>query len=229
MAGLGGADYGAHAAEAAAPGEPLREPVDELRETLVQRSLRGGKVLEVGCAGVAGADEGEYSRPRRLGCRDERLQRVKAEQRVDSEGVDTETGDRPPGGGGLTDQRLRVSSGGDRDVTALAVGDDEEAGRPRRLADLGQGRPARRSEALEAGELGLCRDAGGARSLDQRPAVGRDSRRGTLGGACAPIATGLAGADLGRVRIEAEADLAAALFDERRQPIREWAQGRFSP
>ncbi len=229
MTGLGGADDGAHAAEAAAPGEPLREPVYELREALVQRSLRGGKVLEVGGAGVAGADEGEDSRPRRLGCGDERLQRVEAEQRVDGEGVNPETGDRPPGGGGLADQRLRIGGRGDRDVAALAVGDDEEAGRPRRITDLGQRRPARRSEALEAGELGLCRDAGGARSLDQRPAAGRDGRRCTLGGACALIAAGLAGAELGRVRIEAEADLAAALVYERRQPIREWAQGRFSP
>jgi hypothetical protein len=33
----------------------------------------------------------------------------------------------------------------------------------------------------------------------------------------------------GRVRVEAEADLAAALFDERREPIRKRDQGRFSP
>jgi hypothetical protein len=58
--------------------------------------------------------------------------------------------------------------------------------------------------------------------------VRRDGRRGCLGGPRARIA-GLAGPELRRVRIEAEADLAAALFDERRQPIREWDQGRFSP
>jgi hypothetical protein len=34
---------------------------------------------------------------------------------------------------------------------------------------------------------------------------------------------------LGRVGVEAEADLTAALFDERRKPIREGGQGLLSP
>ncbi len=49
-----------------------------------------------------------------------------------------------------------------------------------------------------------------------------DRGRRPLGGTARPGREGLAGpGQLGRVGIEAEADLAAALFDERRKPIRE--------
>ena len=53
-------------------------------------------------------------------------------------------GDRPPGGRRLADQGLRVGGGGDRDVAALAVGDDQQA----RLAGGGADRlPAPPSRA----------------------------------------------------------------------------------
>jgi hypothetical protein len=59
--------------------------------------------------------------------------------------------------------------------------------------------------------------------------VGDDGRRGLLGRARKILPASLTGGELGRVRVEAEADLAAALLDERRKPIRERDQGRFSP
>jgi hypothetical protein len=93
------------------------------------------------------------------------------------------------------------------------------------VADLLQGSPAGRAEALEAGELRLDRDAGGAGAVDQGAAVRRDRGRGQLGGR--PLAAArpcpLPG-QLGRIGVEAEADLAAALVYERRQPIREQRQ-----
>jgi hypothetical protein len=74
--------------------------------------------------------------------------------------------------------------------------------------------------------LRLDGDAGGAGAVDQRPAVGCDGGPGPFGGRGARIA-GLrpVPGQLGRVGVETEADLAAALFDERRQPIGELLQG----
>jgi hypothetical protein len=68
--------------------------------------------------------------------------------------------------------------------------------------------------------LRLHRDAGGAGPVDQVAAVlgdrgGRQLCDRRLGIACARPRPG----QLGRVGVEAEADLAAALFDERRKPI----------
>jgi hypothetical protein len=80
--------------------------------------------------------------------------------------------------------------------------------------------PARRSEPLEAGELGLDRDAGGAGALDQVTAVVGDCGGSQLGGRCLGVARARpAPGQLGRVGVEAETDLAAALLDERREPI----------
>jgi len=96
-------------------------------------------------------------------------------------------------------------------------------------ANLGEGGPTGRAEALEAGELRLDGDAGGASALDQATAVGDDGSRGGLGGI---TAGGYGGrprsAQLGGIGVEAEADLAAALFDERRKPIREAGRQRIS-
>ena len=144
VARLGRADDRAHPAQAAGAGQAIGEPVDELGEALVQRRLGGGQVLDVGGAGIAGADEGEDARPRRLGRGDERLERVAAEQRVGREGVGAEARHRSPRGRRLPDQCLRVGRGGDRDVAALAVG-ERRAGRPR--APPRRPRPARPSPA----------------------------------------------------------------------------------
>ena len=186
----------------------------------MQRRLGRGQVLQVGGAGVAGADEGEDSRPGLGRGGDQRLEGVAPEQGVGGEGVGAEAGDGPPGGRRLADQRLRVGGGGDRDVAALAVGDDQQAGFPGRCADLFEGEPAGGAEALEAGELRLDRDARRAGPVDQVAAVLGDRDGRQLSGR----RLGIAGArplpgQLGRIGVEAEADLAAALFDERRKPI----------
>jgi hypothetical protein len=148
----------------------------------VQGSVRGRQVLDVGGARVAGADQDEDAGTGLGGSTDQRLQRVAAEQRVGGEGVGTESGDRAPGGRRLTDQRLGVGGRSYGDVAALAVGDDQQARLLGGRADLGQGRPAGRAEALEAGQLRLDRDAGRAGALDQATTVLDDGGRRLLGG-----------------------------------------------
>jgi hypothetical protein len=88
-----------------------------------------------------------------------------------------------------------------RHVAALAVGYHQQPGLTRGVGDLLERPPPRRAEALEAGKLELDRDdrLGGRRDQLARSAD-----------------TGLNG---GRVRVEAKADLAAALRNERREPV----------
>jgi hypothetical protein len=119
----------------------------------------------------------------------------------------------------LSDQRLGVGLRGDRDVAALAVGDAEQTGLGGGGADRFQRRPAGSAEALEGRQLRLDRDAGGAGALDQRPAVGGNGGGGELGRVGASIGLRPAPGKLGRVGVEAEADLALALVDERGEPI----------
>jgi hypothetical protein len=106
------------------------------------------------------------------------------------------------------DERLRVRGRRDRDVAALAVGDDEQARGPGALDDLAQGRPAGRAEPLEARELRLDGDARRTGRLDQRRAVrrhrrGRSLRRVPRGGRGLDRARPQAG----RVGVEAEHEL----------------------
>ena len=49
----------------------------------------------------------------------------------------------------------------------------------------------------------------------------RDHRRGRAFGGCGGGNVRRGPGELRRIRVEAEADLAAALFDERREPVRE--------
>jgi hypothetical protein len=115
---------------------------------------------------------------------------------------------------------LRVGGGGDRHVAPLAVGDDEKAGLLCRLTGRFQSTPSRCPESLEAGQLGLDRDTGGARPLDQDLAVRGDRGGRQLSGGRFSVARRRpVPGQLGRVGVEAETDLAAALFDERREPI----------
>jgi hypothetical protein len=222
VARLGGAYNRPHPAQltGTGTGEPVGELGDEAGEVLVQRRLRRRQVLQVGGAGVAGADQGEHPRPGLGRGGNERLERVAAEQWVGGESVGVEAADRTPGGRRLADQGLGVGGGSDRNIAALAVGDDQQPGFAGGGADLFQGTPAGGSEALEAGQLRLDRDAGGAGAVDQGAAVIGDRAGRQLCGRGLGIARlrPLPG-QLGRVGVEAETDLAAALLYERRQPI----------
>ena len=80
----------------------------------------------------------------------------------------------------MPDERLAVGGGADVDVAALAVGEHEQPGVARRSTGLRQRVPARRAEALEAGQLRLDRDAGRAGRVDDGSAVGRDGAGGAL-------------------------------------------------
>lgn len=186
----------------------------------MQRRLRGRQVLQVGGAGVAGADQREDPGAGLGGGGDQRLQRVEAEQGIGGEGIGVEAADRAPGGLRLPDQSLGVGGGGNRDVAALAVGDDEQACLARGRAGFFKGPPAGGAKALEAGELGLDGDAGGSRALDQAAAVVGDRGGRQLGGRRIGVARARPlPSQLGRVGVEAETDLTATLFNERREPI----------
>ena len=136
----------------------------------------------------------------------------------------------------LPHERLSIGAGGHRHVAALAVGDEEEAGFLRRVYDGLQCGPAGRAEALEAGDLRLDGDAGRAGGVDHGEAVALDGGGRALGGAgglgrLGPIGADRTGPDRarpqrGRVGVEAQHDLAAALLYERREPVgetRAWA------
>ena len=182
MAGLGGADHRTHPAEPSRPLQPRAEPVDQGGEALVQRRTARVEVLDLGGSRVAGPDQDEDAG---AGCRrglEQRLERVASEQRVRGHRVGAEPLHRPPGSLGAPEQGLGVGAGADRDVAPLAVGQHQQARIAGRLADLGQRRPARGPQPLEAGELGLGGDAGRPGPLDQAPAVRRDRRGGGLGG-----------------------------------------------
>jgi hypothetical protein len=217
---LGGADNRAHSTQAGLSQQAPGELVDEGGKSLVQRRLWRRQILQVGGAGVAGPDQREHPGSSLGGGGEKRLEGVAPEQRVGGEGVRPEARDRPPRRRRLPDEGLPVGGGGDRDVAALAVGDDQEAGILRRFASRFQRLPSGCAEPLEAGQLGLDGDAGGARLLDQDPAVLGDRGGGELSGRRlgVPRLRPRSG-QLGRIGVEAEADLAAALFDERREPI----------
>ena len=87
---------------------PLSPPSPSRRSespstSAARRSCSGasgaGRSIDVGGAGVGGADEGEDAGAGRLGGRDQRLERVAAEQRVGGEGVGAEA--RRPGPTGV--------------------------------------------------------------------------------------------------------------------------------
>jgi len=111
----------------------------------------------------------------------QRAQRVEPHVGAGGVGVDAEARDGAEGRGGLAGQGLAVGGGGDVDVAALGVGQDEQTLGLRLLDDEFEDAPAVGAEALEAGELRLDRDAGGAGGVDGRRAVRRDRDGGTLG------------------------------------------------
>ena len=90
MLGPRGAGDGAGQRQAAVAAAVAAQLVHERGKPLVQRRLAG--VLELGGAGVRGADEHEAAGALRGGCLEQRLERVAAEQRVRREGVGAEAG-----------------------------------------------------------------------------------------------------------------------------------------
>ena len=117
---------------------------------------------------------------------DERLERVAAEQRIGRERVGAEPRHVPERPGVSPTSAWAYAARGDRHVAALAVGDHQQAvaarGGRRRL----ERPPARRPQALEAGELELDRHARRPGRLDRRAAVPRDRVRGGRGGIAVP-------------------------------------------
>src|SRR5581483_7393704 len=189
------------------------------RHPLVEGRLRSRQVEQVRRAGVRGPHEREEPRAGVVGGGDQRVERVGPQHRVDGRGVGRQRLDAPPGALGAREERLRVGGGADGDVAALSVRDHQKPGPPRRLDDGGERGPARRPQALEAGELRLDGDARWAGELDQPPAVGGHRPRRALGRLTRAAAE--LWIDRGRVGIEAQADARAALGYERRQPIGE--------
>jgi hypothetical protein len=218
--GAGGAGDRADRGEPGVADVVLPEVVDEPREALVQRAVPR-LVLDRGRAGIGGADEDEHAG---AGLR-ERFERVLAEKRVGGEGVGAEAVDGAVRALGSAHQCLGVGGRGHWNVAALAVGHDEQAGLLRRGGDRLEGAPAHGAEPLEAGQLRLDGNAGRPGGVDGTDAVlgdrsGREESDLALVGGLA-VRADRAGPELGGVGIEPEADLAAALLDEPRQPVGE--------
>ena len=153
--------------------EPLAaQLVHKPRQALEQRWI--ALVLDLGGAGVRGANEHEAAGPGTRGRLDQRLQGVAAEQRIGCEGVGSQAGDGAERAGRLSHQGLRVRPRGHRDVAALSVGQHKQAVVVRDRHHLLQRLPAGSAEPLEAGQLRLHRHAGRARRDDRRAAVLRD-------------------------------------------------------
>lgn len=223
IARLGRPDHGAQARDPAPrrfTGKTSAARGDHLRKPLVQGRLRRRQVEEVRGAGIRGAHQSEDAGTRPACRLDENVEGIAAKERGGGECVRLQTRHRPPGRRRGTDHRLAIGGRADGDIAALAVGDDEQAGFPRRPDGPLECPPTRSSEALEAGQLRLDHDTGGSGLLDQLPAVVSDRGRGEIGrggvGRYAPP-----GAEPRRVGIETEADAARARGDRRREPIGE--------
>ena len=135
------------------------------------------EVLEVGGARVRRPHEHEHAGA----ARDERLQRVAAEQRVGGEGVGAEARHLAGERGGCAGERLRVGGGG-RAGSRRACRRRSRAGRPPVPGNHRvERRPAGRAEPLEARELRLDRHARRPGRPDQQPAVLEHRARRALG------------------------------------------------
>ena len=194
------------------------------RQPVGQRRIP--RVLQLGGAGIGRANEHEAAGPVVRRRRDERLERVAAEERVGGEGVGPQARRGAERAGGLTHERLGVRARGHGNVAPFAVGQHEQPVVPRDGDHLLERLPTRGAEALEAGQLRLDRHAGRARGDDRRPAVlghrlgGQDPSEVRLGG---PPSQALdrSRPQGGGIGIESEHDTTAALVDERRKPVGE--------
>ena len=224
VTGLGRPGNGPHAAQARfLPREAVAEPIDYLGQLLEKGSAAYIEILDVGGAGVARAHQDEEAGASLLGNLDEGLECIDPEKGVHRHGIGTESPEPAKGGVGEADDGLGVGPGRDRYVAPLAVGYHQEPGRPGSITDLGQGPVAGPAETLETGKLGLDRNAFRSGLLDQREALLKNESGRFLGRlTIRPNGPGLINPV--RSRVQSEADLAAALFDERRSAIYEAVQ-----
>lgn len=240
--------------EAGVTGQLGAHLLDDGGQPLVKRAVGRRQVFYVRRTGIARSYQDEDAGGVVFRRRHQRRQGIAAEQWVGGEGIGPQTGDSAPRRLDRTDHRFTVSLRRNRYIAALSVGDHQQTGFTGMSADLMQSRPAGRAETLEAGQLRLDRNAGRTGPLDQPLAVANDGlgcpsrriqrvkqliwlidlsigRRST--NAVAMNGNGVLRIqrprEAQRIRIEPETDLAAALFDERRQPICEGSDFQFSP
>ena len=218
---LGRADDGARAAQLAGPGEPVGE---SRRPWRAIRSCRGTPSASRSSRSAAPAFEVRTRTKTPAPAAAARSTNGSSESAPSSGFTVAASAPRPrdraPRGLGGAEERVAVGGGADRHVAALAVGDHQQARVAGRLGDLLQRRPAGRAERLEARELWLDRDAGGAGGARSAPgkraaAAAAARSRGSPGPVARRRAPWLGVGD----RVEPEADLAAALLDERREPV----------
>lgn len=195
-------DHRPHARQAVGAGEPVAAGGDDLGDALIERPAAGVQIQEVGRPGIRGPNEDEEARAgahRDLG---EGIENVASHQRVHRDGVRPERLRIARRLVRSANQALRVDRGDVRHVAPLGVGDDEEPRLLRRGDGLGERLPAAGPESLEAGELGLDRDAELPGLVDQAPAALGDVVGWT------------------RIRVQPETDLASPLRDRSGEPIR---------
>jgi hypothetical protein len=180
------------------------------------------QILHVGGAGVGGAHQHQHPRADPSRCLHEGVDGVGAHQRVHRGHVDAETRQAAERRRRAVQQRAGICARGHVDVTALAVGDHEQAQFARVPGHVFQRRPPGGAEQLEARKLGLDRDARVRGGVDEGKAVCAHSARsrahgiGDIRGCC-----GRRGPQRRRVGIEAEDDLRLARGDPRRQGVPE--------
>jgi hypothetical protein len=219
----------------------LAELTDEHGETLPHGAAPAQLEVEnVGSAGVGGAHKQEHPGASEARGGNEGFDGITAHERIDGGDIDSESADRterslrPPHGEGrnfkTAEERLRVGDSGDVDVTALAIGDDEQTVGASVIGDGDECRRPWRSESLEAGELELDCKTGRCDCIDEREAVAkdgpsdpRDILRAHKAGVLLPReafrATPNPRPERGRMRIEAEHDLRLTLGDTRREGV----------
>jgi hypothetical protein len=201
---------------------------DQGREAQAQRiALR--LVLDLRRAGVGGPHQDEDSGPRGARLRDERLERIAPEQRIDRHGVGAEPLDRTPGTRSRPEEALRIRGRRVRHVAALRVRDRHHTRLTGGRGCCGQRLPARRAQALEASNLQLDGHARGRGCLDERSAVCGHRAAGTLGGGAAAGLSERLREQLRGVWIEPGDDLALLGGHRRRKPLREPARRHLVP
>ena len=231
-----------------APGAPARR---RAREALPQRPAVGELAGRTGRARRGWRCARARTRRRRPRVRRaiERLERVAAQQRVGGQRVGAEARRRR-----RTATASRRTTPGRRrrrcrHVAALAVGEHEQAGARAHARRRLEREPAGEAEPLEAGELRLDRDAGGAGGVDQREAVGehrgrglerrrarRSGRRGAAltrrapwrGARAATPVPRARRATAGRVGVDPEDDLGLARRDRGREAVAERPRRRWA-